>query len=504
MIRMTRVIALAATACLSSVVVLPSMADPNPIKAPNGLQVSIVPAGTINNDNVVPLTVKFRGGNIRVIELYVNGERLTRQLISTREGKGTVHFSIDPSLLAEGSHEVLVKAYEADGTCATSTSQINVAGAPSNALARFIYPKRNAEVQGVVPFQLKIDESISDPYVTFLLNNEFLSLVKQSNTNTYTYNWDSTKVANGSHIIGIDVMDGKTLQSVQKLTLKVNVKNVGGFTNIRPSTPAPTKATSAGGELTEMALEAAESALPEAKLAVPSVASSLFKTDFKKTSVFNARTARPESNYVAPTTKIAAPDIYPPKVVAPAPRVVPGLAAIAVEPTSLLPVVKPTFSITRHEFRTRRNGLIALRPSPNRFAAPGDAAVVPASLPGFAKPASKNFNVLFNNHIIKFDVEPRIENGIPLAPFRAIFEYSGGTVDWFNQNKVLRAKDSENNIELRIGEDTAKINDSILKLETAPFLDRGRTIIPISFLREGMNLKVEFDPQTGNLLIERK
>src|SRR5207302_6812700 len=107
----------------------------------------------------------------RVIELFVDGIRLTRQALSTRDGRGAVHFSLDPSLLSEGSHELLIKAYEADGTCATTTTQISVVAGDANALARFEWPKRNAEVQGVVPIKIKIDPSIADPYVTYTIDN---------------------------------------------------------------------------------------------------------------------------------------------------------------------------------------------------------------------------------------------------------------------------------------------------------------------------------------------
>ena len=41
-------------------------------------------------------------------------------------------------------------------------------------------------------------------------------------------------------------------------------------------------------------------------------------------------------------------------------------------------------------------------------------------------------------------------------------------------------------------------------MEAVPYLDRGRTIVPVSFLRDAMDLKVSFDPETGHVLIEKK
>src|SRR5437588_12314796 len=116
--RMACAIALAAGSGITGLTALPVLANPSPATAVSGLQVNIVPPGTVSGDTTIPLEVKFHGGNIRVIELFIDGSRVTRQPLSTREGRGVVHFSIDPSdpaimpLFSEGSHEVLIKAYE--------------------------------------------------------------------------------------------------------------------------------------------------------------------------------------------------------------------------------------------------------------------------------------------------------------------------------------------------------------------------------------------------------
>src|SRR6185436_8392820 len=103
-----------------------------------------------------------------------------------------------------------------------------------NALARFEWPKRNAIVQGVLPIRVKINDSIRNPYVTFLIDKDFLAL---RNYAPYTYNWDSAKVSNGMHTLTVQVIDGDTTELVQTITVDVNVKNVGGFTPIEPAAP---------------------------------------------------------------------------------------------------------------------------------------------------------------------------------------------------------------------------------------------------------------------------
>jgi len=538
--RMACAIALAAGSSITGFAALPALANPSPATAEVGLQVTVTPPGTVSGDATIPLDVKFHGGNIRVIELFVDGARLTRQALTTRDGRGVVHFSLDPSLLAEGSHEVLIKAYEADGTCATTTTQINVAPADANALAKFEWPKRNAEVQGIVPIKIKIDPSITDPYVTYTVDNDFLAF---RNYAPYVYNWDTAKVGNGIHNIGIEVMDGRTLQVVQKMTIVINVKNVGGLTMIPPTAGAKTERPAAGS-VAEAIQGVAESVLPNADLSVRDSVLGLARssshgpqsrmganstlTGFRSNTPL--RRVDPGRNLPAlPTMEANASDsvlkylplqnsvdtlrtsmagIAAPNVNRPAPNpggmhIAPGLAALAANPRDLMPsLAGATFGLARQSVHFRRVGAIALRPSTEHRVVRGSAA--PASLPAFTHSKRKTFDVAFNNTIINFDVAPRVENGLPLAPFRAIFEHAGGTVKWNNEVKLLRAFDSQHDIEIKIGSKEAKVNNVPMSMEAVPYLDHGRTIVPLSFVRDAMDLKVTFDQETGHLMIEKK
>src|SRR5262249_22313324 len=127
------------------------------------------------------------------------------------------------------SHEIMIKAIEPDGSSATSTTHMLVTAGDLNAMVRFEWPKRNAEVQGIVPIKIKVSDSIRNPYVTFNVDKDFLAL---RNYAPYTYNWDSSKVDNGPHTLSVQVIDGDTSEVVQTLTVAVQVKNVGGFSSI--------------------------------------------------------------------------------------------------------------------------------------------------------------------------------------------------------------------------------------------------------------------------------
>jgi hypothetical protein len=543
--RMACAVALAAGSGLTGVAAMPAIAEPSPATAASGLQVSVVPPGTVSGDAAIPIDVKFHGGNIRLIELFVDGARLTKQPLSTRDGRGVVHFSLDPSLLSEGSHEVLIKAYEPDGTCATTTTQVTVAAGDTNALAHFEWPKKNAEVQGIVPIRVKIDPSITDPYVTYTVDHDFLAF---RNYAPYVYNWDTAKAGNGVHTIGIEVMDGRTLQIVQKMILPINVKNIGGFTNVQPATTKNAHAET--GSVTEAIEGVAESALPDSTLASrdnllglarsnahalqPDMRHGTSPSGFRTNSALRHSSASRRAvspmldgalivfpadpkafvvtntplNHATGTLErswkaIGAPDSHRPAVNPVIPHIAPGLAALAADPRDLMPdPAKTNFGLARQSAHFRRTGGVALRPSTVRHKV--QTAVAPVGLPTFHTNKRRTFDVAFNNAIINFDVMPRIENGLPLAPFRAIFEHAGGTVKWYREAKVVRAFDNEREIEIKIGAKQAKVNNQPLSMEAVPYIDHGRTIVPISFIRDAMDLKVTFDEKSGHIMIEKK
>jgi len=117
-------------------------------------------------------------------------------------------------------------------------------------------------------------------------------------------------------------------------------------------------------------------------------------------------------------------------------------------------------------------------------------------------PRVRTFEVAFNNQRIAFDVAPRVEKGMPLTPFRQIFEHTGGKVEWFQKSQMVRAFNPEREIEFRIGNKGAKVNNKPLDMEAKPYLEKGRAIVPLSFVRDAMNVKIHYDAATGRMVIE--
>ena len=115
-----------------------------------------------------------------------------------------------------------------------------------------------------------------------------------------------------------------------------------------------------------------------------------------------------------------------------------------------------------------------------------------------------SFAVALNNQQIAFDVAPRIENGLPLAPLRQIFEHAGGVVVWYEETREVRAATADRDVKLRIGSKEAKINQMVVVMDKEAFIDSGRTIVPVSFVQKALDLSAEYDPRSGTINLVKK
>ena len=104
---------------------------------------------------------------------------------------------------------------------------------------------------------------------------------------------------------------------------------------------------------------------------------------------------------------------------------------------------------------------------------------------------------------LSFDVQPRVQDGVPLTPFRHLFEQSGGKVDWGDKTKTVQANKPGYEVYIKIGDKVAKVNNLPVDLDLAPFIEKGRTIVPVSFIREALGVNVDFDEKTGQVLITK-
>ncbi|MGB9812425.1 MAG: copper amine oxidase N-terminal domain-containing protein [Thermovenabulum sp.] len=122
------------------------------------------------------------------------------------------------------------------------------------------------------------------------------------------------------------------------------------------------------------------------------------------------------------------------------------------------------------------------------------------------KAEEREIKVVIDGNEVTFpDQKPIIdENNRVLVPIRTIAEKFYCYVEWDQvERKVTIKQGIEKEITLWIGKKTAIINRQKRELDTSPATINGRTMLPLRFISENFNSKVEWDGGTYTVKITR-
>ena len=112
--------------------------------------------------------------------------------------------------------------------------------------------------------------------------------------------------------------------------------------------------------------------------------------------------------------------------------------------------------------------------------------------------------IYYDEKPVPADVRPFQKGTVSFAPFRHIIEHKGGTVMWYPETRQVKALTDSRQIELTIGKRRALVNQDELLMELAPFIKQGRTVVPLSFVRDALDTIVEYDAESGRIYIVSK
>jgi hypothetical protein len=102
------------------------------------------------------------------------------------------------------------------------------------------------------------------------------------------------------------------------------------------------------------------------------------------------------------------------------------------------------------------------------------------------------------------DIPVAVIDGRVLAPFRPIFESLGAEVTWdYDLNMAVACRDNKE-IELIINSQVAWVDKQEVKLDVAPMIISGRTMVPVRFISETLGEPVSWDGKTRTVYIGEK
>lgn len=115
----------------------------------------------------------------------------------------------------------------------------------------------------------------------------------------------------------------------------------------------------------------------------------------------------------------------------------------------------------------------------------------------FAKAPS----IEIDGKIIKTDAAPFIEKDRTFVPIRFIGEALNYKVDWNKDKKLVTIKNNDRQILMTIGDTNITVNNEKIKNDVAPLIRKDRTYVPLRFVAEKMNLKVNWDGKEKKVII---
>lgn len=114
------------------------------------------------------------------------------------------------------------------------------------------------------------------------------------------------------------------------------------------------------------------------------------------------------------------------------------------------------------------------------------------------------FSLKVNGEEIKSDIPPIIINGRSLVPVRAIFEKLGAQVFWDATEKKVTVSYNGKDIVLKINDTYATVNGEKVKMEVPAKIINDRTVVPLRFVGESLDMEVGWYPEKGEITIDNK
>lgn len=114
---------------------------------------------------------------------------------------------------------------------------------------------------------------------------------------------------------------------------------------------------------------------------------------------------------------------------------------------------------------------------------------------------ANSIQIKLNGSMLTTPVAPISENGTTLVPLRIISENLGAAVNYDSKTKKITINKDSKNIVLTLGQSTAMVNNVAAALGQAPKVMQSTTMVPLRFVSENLNCKVDWNNQTKLITI---
>jgi hypothetical protein len=111
--------------------------------------------------------------------------------------------------------------------------------------------------------------------------------------------------------------------------------------------------------------------------------------------------------------------------------------------------------------------------------------------------------VTLNGEAVAFEgTPPMMVKGRVMVPLRGVFERMGARVGWHpEENSLVTVETADKKIDCWVGRRFAEIDGEQVRLDAAPVLVNGRTLVPLRFIAEALGAEVSWDAPASTVVI---
>jgi N-acetylmuramoyl-L-alanine amidase len=115
-----------------------------------------------------------------------------------------------------------------------------------------------------------------------------------------------------------------------------------------------------------------------------------------------------------------------------------------------------------------------------------------------------NISIKVNGVTVKSDISPVIVNGRTLVPARAVFEQLGSQITWDEKKGQVGVVSGDYKILLTINNKKALVNNKSVEMDVPAQIMNSRTLIPLRFVGEQLNMKVSWNANEKLVTVDYK
>lgn len=113
-------------------------------------------------------------------------------------------------------------------------------------------------------------------------------------------------------------------------------------------------------------------------------------------------------------------------------------------------------------------------------------------------------DIVINGERMSADPAPFIQNGRTLVPLRFISENLGAEVEYDDKDRLVTVSDGDVLIKLGLDSNTALVNDNGVTLDAPAQICDGRTMVPLRFIAEAFDCTVNYESESKLVFISDK